>query len=132
MSDRRIEKPQALAALYSIGGTSRHRPVTSPVLNMVIQSMNGAKAMEAIQVPQVNNNGDRAETLIEGYSEAAQALRNAIEKMRQTTPHGRNFQTLRPDALAIAIGQHSARVLDLGRILKEIEHLAFEVSKQQR
>ena len=42
----------------------------------------------------INNNGDKAETLVDEMREAIIALQDACEKIGQCTTNGRNYQTV--------------------------------------
>ena len=85
-----------------------------------------------IIVPVVNLNGSSADSLIQGYADALDALRDAIAAMRQITPHGRDYQTEERTVLIGAQNQHEARLQALDNIYRELQFIAGAIWEQKR
>jgi hypothetical protein len=75
-------------------------------------------------------NGTSAGDLLEGYCEASQAIRDAIEKINKTSPNGRDYYPV-PGSITPAMEEHCARLAKLREVLAEIDALAVAVSDQQ-
>ena len=78
--------------------------------------------------PSIHLNGSAPETLLEGYTEALRAVRDAIEKLAATAPHGRDYYT------QVAGGASAAyyEALDEHEILELGRHVRGEIGKRQR
>lgn len=74
----------------------------------------------AQQKPLIHLNGSGAERLLTQRSEALDALRDAIDKLRAMWPHARDYYPLGPDAIGIAEGIQSERVQALQQIADDI------------
>ena len=81
--------------------------------------------------PTVHLNGTSAESLIEGYMEAAHALHEAGRKMAAAYPNGRDYYVQGAGAVDQACNEHEARMNALRGIIKDLEAIAENVSDQQ-
>jgi len=77
-----------------------------------------------LQLPAIHLNGTSRESLIEALSDAASALREAIEKTAQTYPNARDYYVLPGEALRLAEHQHAFRMERLRDVYKELQGLA--------
>lgn len=89
---------------------------------------------EPLIAPQVNMNGTSRAELVSNYSNAQIALIRAIDAVRMTSPHGRDFQTCKEPGKTRdkAHGQHLERVVLLEAIAEEMDGLAHMVMEQVR
>ena len=86
-----------------------------------------------LQIPIIHMNGSHGPTLREGYREVHGALRDALEKLRQTAPHGRDYYVSRdPDAFEKARTEHRAREAALVQVQKDMMALSLAVAKQEK
>lgn len=76
-----------------------------------------------MMIPTIHMNGDRLETLVQGYRDALEALGLAIEKVLETAPNGRNFYPQGDDAIHRAIEEHHERVHKLAEVRSDIEKI---------
>ena len=84
-----------------------------------------------LYVPQVNLNGTSKGGLMDDLCNAHRALREAREVLCQTTPHGRDWQTVADDAeYAAARTMHQRRVAKLTEVMDELDALAGEIAIQ--
>lgn len=85
-----------------------------------------------MKVPTIHLNGTSKKELLDGYRAAYSALGDAIEALRKTAPHGRDYYVQSDDAraLATAIDEHQARLAKLVLIRDEIEAIAVAVQEQ--
>jgi hypothetical protein len=83
---------------------------------------------EAVQVvlPIVHLNGTGCETLVNQRLSLYHALQNAIEKLRQMAPNGRDYY-VQPGLYEQALAQHDRRMAVLGAMLQEIETEIIEL-----
>lgn len=84
-----------------------------------------------MKIPTVHLNGTSKESLIAGYRDAYQAIDAAIDAVRLTGPHGRDYYVQTdPDALQVAIIEHTERLRKLHVLKTEMEELAIAVQDQ--
>ena len=86
-----------------------------------------ARDTKHIMLPQVNLNGTSAEALLRQYTQAADALRVAVNAFVDVTPHGRDYQTLPDGSYAVAREQHRAHLINLDAALAYAEALANSI-----
>jgi len=84
----------------------------------------------AIQSPHIHMNGTSKDYLLDRLCDASQSLNAAFEALRQTSPNGRDYYPLGPDAMRIAQEQHEDRTRRLDAIKAEIDQMAEAVSDQ--
>ena len=87
--------------------------------------MSGGK----LTVPTVHLNGTSKDDLLKGYSTALTAVQNAMNAVRQTTPHGRDYY-VNPGSYEIALDEHHLRLLRLNKISVELSELMSKVYAQ--
>tara|TARA_Y100000310_G_C20285717_1_gene624766 strand:+ start:230 stop:493 length:264 start_codon:yes stop_codon:yes gene_type:complete len=84
--------------------------------------------MSDLALPTLHLNGSGQQNLYDQFSDATEALRNAIETMRRMTPNGRDYYVQGDaDCYREAMAQHEARVLKVSGVLEEIEELFYNV-----
>ena len=79
--------------------------------------------MGSIAKPTVHLNGTGAETLMRQFEKAGQALRAALQALRDAAPNGRDYYPQGPNALRKAQEDHEARLQRLDAVLREIKEL---------
>lgn len=87
-----------------------------------------------MKIPTVHLNGSGKTLLLAGYHDAHAALRAAIEKMADITPHNRDYYVQTDDANAgrTARAEHQARMQKLLDVQRDIEALSLAVQEQGR
>jgi|ERR1041385_2071933 hypothetical protein len=75
--------------------------------------------------PTIHLNGTSGKELLEGYMQALTAVREAQEKLQQTSPNGRDYYPQGSDALGNAINEHNARRDKLQSVYDELMDLAL-------
>ena len=70
-----------------------------------------------VKAPRLSNNGTSPEVLVNGFEDAAMAMLDAIQKMRRTAPHARDYA----DGLdfLVAQKQHNDRMERAEKIMLE-------------
>lgn len=81
----------------------------------------------SIQVPAIHINGTSKKELLDGYKEAYRAIREAIEKLRLTAPHGRDYYVQEGNSIKEAIADHVSRIGRLVSVQEELEFIASEI-----
>lgn len=81
-----------------------------------------------LQRPWINLNGTHKETLLQDQVDALEAVRNALEKLRKITPHGRDYPS--EESYKKARRQHEERILKLEDVEFELEALAEIIADQ--
>ncbi len=84
-----------------------------------------------ILAPTLNVNGTYAGTLVDGFLEAARAIEAAYNRVVETVPNGRDYQTAPVGSLRIAIEQHEARLRLLRQVYDDMLSLADAVAVQR-
>lgn len=82
--------------------------------------------------PTIHLNGDSAETLVKGYTEAYRAVQAAIDALQKTAPNGRNYYPQGAQALDKAQIEHYMRVNRLEEMANELLGLAHHCSLHTR
>jgi hypothetical protein len=85
-------------------------------------------------MPKIHSNGSDPLKLIEGYTEAIEAVRNAIDKLEACFPHARDYYinnyVNNASATKIAMEEHLARIQKLIGIWSELKALVENVQDQ--
>lgn len=81
--------------------------------------------------PTVHLNGTGADTLIEGYAEAAAKVREAIEAVNRIEFHRRDYYVQPSGAWEKAVEEHDNRLRKLREVRDELEEIALAVANQQ-
>lgn len=90
----------------------------------------GQYQYENLIVPQTNLNGTSKKELLAQYADAVRSVRAAYEALRLVWPHGRDYQTMNPEAHPNAARQHDDRLQRLASVLNELEALYEGIYKQ--
>ncbi len=80
-----------------------------------------------LTVPTVHLNGSGGAALLQGYTEAAKALREALGLLENTSPNGRDYYPQGPEAIGRAQTEHQTRVTKLREVLSELRELSSAV-----
>jgi len=83
-------------------------------------------------VPTVNLNGTSAVALIVANRAAISNLQTAMDYLTGCCPHGRDYQTMPPEAYGVARQQHVDRVLGLQQIIDELTDITLAIMGQGR
>jgi hypothetical protein len=70
--------------------------------------------------PSIHLNGTSAESLLEDYGKAAEALRLAIEAMYVASPNARDYYPQGPEACELAVKEHRERCAKVRAAREEI------------
>ena len=86
-----------------------------------------------MQKPTLHLGGTAAETLLEGYTEAQEAIREAIRKLERTAPHPRdypaNLESTESHRFAHAQAEHIHRVQALCRVREDLYWLGLHAAE---
>jgi hypothetical protein len=85
----------------------------------------------APDAPTLHLNGSDGEVLAKGYREAVEKVHEALEALRATVPHGRDYYVKAGDGIGKALLMHQRRVHALECMLHELKGLYFAVRQQQ-
>lgn len=85
-----------------------------------------------IAFPTVHINGSSAESLMDGFETAIEALRRAIECVGDTAPHARDYYIQDPGEFERAKQQHAARIEALRLVRIELEAIRASVETQDQ
>ena len=77
--------------------------------------------------PIITRNGTDADSLLELYLDANNALEKAIDALQKASPHGRDYQT-DPPKWDDAMREHKARTDALAKVRDELQELAEHVA----
>lgn len=80
--------------------------------------------------PLVHLNGSGRRSLLDGYTAAAQKVREALDALRDTAPNGRDYYPRGASALPRAIAEHDVRIQRLDAVLADLDELAIAVADQ--
>ncbi len=80
-----------------------------------------------MELPTIHLNGTSAESLLEGYCDATDALLTAIKAMEACAPNARDYYVNDGD-FSKARREHSARIEQLVAVRREINDLAEHVA----
>lgn len=78
-------------------------------------------------LPTVNLNGTSRTALVEQNFEAAQALREALDKVMEAAPHGRDYQ-IGPANYSQAADQFQNMVAELNGLIDHFQTMAEEIA----
>lgn len=78
---------------------------------------------EVLAAPTIHTNGTSRASLFDGYVDAGTAIREAISKLEDAAPHGRDYYLQGEGAYKVAERQHLDRLARLQSVLAEITHL---------
>jgi hypothetical protein len=81
-------------------------------------------------VPTVHLNGTSKETLMDQITDAAQALRLAMEAIREAAPNARDYYVQGPNAFQEVQRQHCARINRLADVYTEYMEIAEAIADQ--
>ncbi len=84
--------------------------------------------MADLHFPTVHMNGTSQQELLEQYLSACKALRDALGTMASIYPNARDYSPQGPDAIHVAMAEHSNRMAKLRSVLAEVEQLAEHVA----
>ncbi len=88
--------------------------------------------MNKLTLPIIHMNGTSAQSLAEGYSDAAQAVGDAIKAICNAGFHQRDYYVSRePEAFEKARAEHNARMEKLIVVQKELEEIALHCFQSQ-
>lgn len=79
-------------------------------------------------LPTIHSNGTSRSALFDGYAEAIVAIDFAIQAIRETAPHGRDYYPISPDAFTQAREDHLVRLATLEKISEQLQTLAEHAS----
>lgn len=79
--------------------------------------------------PTIHINGTSAQNLLDGYCDAAAAVRAALEKVAENGPNARDYYVQLPGAYSEAQREHEKRLADLRRIAVELSEIAEHVAE---
>lgn len=92
--------------------------------------------MKDIMLPTIHLNGTSLATLAEANDKAHTAILEAIAKLAEAAPNGRDYYPQSPDAIYKARDEHYSRIDRLKSVLKELEqigeYLAMEEARRKR
>lgn len=77
-----------------------------------------------LTLPTIHMNGTSRKELHDAYLNAHHKTQDALEAVRRTFPHGRDYYVQSPDAGRQATIEHLARLDRLAAVLAELETLA--------
>lgn len=90
--------------------------------------LRGTQEVVALAMPAVNLNGTSQRELLEGYLDAMDGVRKALETLRKTIPNGRDYQTLPDGVFRQAQKEHVDRAKRLDSVYKELEMIAESIA----
>jgi len=77
--------------------------------------------------PTVHINGTSKESLTKQWCDAHEACREALRKLAEAAPHGRDYYPQGPDAYYQAREEHVARMQKIQDVINDMAYLAEEV-----
>lgn len=84
-----------------------------------------------VTYPIININGSSASSLRADYVSAINKLEDALNHVRQTAPHGRDYQT-NPEVYLQARAEHEARCKALTDMIADFDKLAIYADSRVR
>ncbi len=81
--------------------------------------------------PLIHMNGSSAETLLDGYRAAHDAINAGLDALRACAPNGRDYYPIGDHAFKQAVREHEERGAALRKVLAEIEMIAENIQEQQ-
>lgn len=89
-----------------------------------------------MQFPRIHINGTAPQDLLKAITEALHALDTAMAKLRETSPHGRDYYPIGADAASTAFKEHTARCEALRKVYVELqamgEHIANQMAERRQ
>lgn len=85
-----------------------------------------------MMTPTIHANGTPAGALFEGYVEAANRTRAALEAVAYTAPNGRDYYPQGQAAMEQAQVEHISRLERLQALAEELEALALHCAQQKK
>lgn len=82
-----------------------------------------------MMIPSVHLNGTSKQELLDGYVNAATALRHALVVVRATAPNGRDYYPQGAESIRQAEREYSARIEKIDLIVDELMALATAVDE---
>jgi hypothetical protein len=82
------------------------------------------------QFPRLNLNGTDGATLLDEYVRAIAAVQDAIAAVQAVTCHGRDYYIISSEAASAAFAEHNARLAALGKVHRQLEAIALNISEQ--
>lgn len=79
--------------------------------------------------PIIHLNGDRRETLMENLESAYRAVDDAMDKLRECAPNGRNYYP-NPGRMQLAEAQHLERQLHLQAVRNSLAAEAIQIQEE--
>jgi uncharacterized protein with HEPN domain len=86
--------------------------------------------MHKLSLPTVHLNGTSGEELLAQVTTAAQAIRDALEALGKTAPHGRDYYIKSDAEYYTARNEFLGRVNHLEAVLNELEFIGENISDQ--
>jgi aspartate/methionine/tyrosine aminotransferase len=85
----------------------------------------------ALKVPTIHLNGTSKKDLLDGYKAAYLAVGEALDKLQQTVPHGRDYYVQgSASSIQEAIAEHVVRWTKLDDVRKELLEIAIAIQDQ--
>jgi hypothetical protein len=78
--------------------------------------------------PTIHMNGTSRRALLADLTGAIKAVNAAVDAVKKTCPHGRDYYPQGPNAIKEALRQHCARVSLLEKVIEELTTLAISVT----
>jgi len=79
-------------------------------------------------LPTIHLNGTGAQALLDGYIDAGQAVRAAIDALQAAAPNGRDYYPQGAGVIGWATQEHNERCAKLRAVYAELQALAEHVS----
>ncbi len=79
-----------------------------------------------MMTPTIHLNGTAAQSLLDGYCDAANATLAALEAVARTAPNARDYPQ-GPEVYCVARAEHDSRLARLRAVLAELNELAEAV-----
>lgn len=86
--------------------------------------------MTTIALPRINLNGTSKGDLLQQQLDALHAVNAAIDALCAAAPNGRDYQTLPPGAVQLALSEHTARLKLLQTVQDELQTIAMHISDE--
>ena len=80
-------------------------------------------------LPTIHRNGTHAGDLLEGVLDAKLAINDAIAKLREAMPNGRDYYPQGNDAINQALREHAAREQRLSDVIAELDQIAEHIAR---
>jgi len=84
--------------------------------------------MSNITLPTVHRNGTSRDSLLDGYIDAIDALRLAVEALKASAPNARDYYVKAEGTFCLAQNQHFIRLARLRDTINELTEIAQNVS----